>query len=207
MHKSKSTSGNFGGAGLAGDAVSLAWGESSKTNPINRSATTLQSLPASRVERSNGQSVCSSQLEYRVHEEVFLSGPSVLLVNFDGASLVHFESAFRVSIYRLGDAQVDIFNLGSARTQLAKVYGTAPTVVLLRIPHPTRDPRGFSWAQGALCQLVTRRTTQVVPVIRESELPLAFLKSIASSCPYYMSLSGDYGEHCRMLTALLETIG
>ena len=137
---------------------------------------------------------------------VLLTKPSVLLVNLAGTSLSHFESVFRVCIHRLGDTPVDIFDLGFAGVRSVSIRGSAPSLVLVKVPHPTRDPRAFEWTHRTLRQLSTRRHTQVVPVIREQEQLPTFLRSIAQHCPYYITPPGDFREHCRLLTLLLQTI-
>ncbi|MDT4866161.1 hypothetical protein FQZ97_1010010 [compost metagenome] len=138
--------------------------------------------------------------------DVFLSGPSVLLVNFDGDSLVHIENMLQRCHLRIDGPQFDVLNLGSSRSHSTRLHGAAPILALLKLPHPCIDPRGFSWTLSIFEQLMRRRQMRVVPVLRDCEQQPNFLRSIASSCPFYMSLLDDQEDQRQLLTCLIESI-
>lgn len=137
---------------------------------------------------------------------VELRRPSVLLVNFDALDVLRMEFALRLCVAQIGDVCVDIFNLGSSQTGLREISGSAAAVVLLKIPDPKQDLHGFSWARKTLNQLGARRKLWVVPVIRDHEQAPVFMRAIARACPYYMSAKSDFGDQCRMLTVLIESL-
>ena len=141
-----------------------------------------------------------------VEREVVLSLPSILLVNFEGHYLDLFEELLQACIPHIHPASVDIYNLGSSRTRLSRLSGTAAAVSFLRFPHPGRDPRGFAWARQALDELNRRRLMRVVPVWRETDHDLAYFRSIVSICPFYISLVDDFEHQRRMMKVMLDSM-
>lgn len=146
----------------------------------------------------------SKSFDSSKRQKLKLCRPSILLMNFNPADSLRLEFALHLCATQIGDMCIDVINLGSSKPGLRELTGSVAVVVLLKIPHPKHDPRGFTWARKTLNELGEKKMLTVVPVIRDQEQAPVFMRAIASACPYYMSSQTDFLDQCRMLTVLIE---
>lgn len=156
----------------------------------------IQALSTAEVSRSAAE----IQLAFQLH------GPTVVLVNFEGESLARVDSLLERCRCRIDHPHFNVIDMGTSAASSVGLYGVAPILALLKLPHPLLDPKGFSRTLDVFEQLAGRRHMRIVPVMREGEQQPGFLRQIVSTCPFYMSLLSDQEDQRRLLTSLIESI-